>query len=86
MVEVPLLTWEIMIGFMFFLLGLVLGIWRTNRLRLKYSFGSVKVMKPKFGFRKIKFPKWVKCILKGVIIAFACFGIFTFIALVLLGS
>lgn len=87
MVEVPLLTWEIMIGLVFFLLGLMLGAWKTNRLWLNYSLGIT----PKFHFniKKFKFPKlskWIKRILKGVIIAFACFGIFTFIALVLLGS
>ena len=53
MVQIPLLTWEIMIGLVFLLLGLVLGMWRTNQAwlkcfvkpKLKKSLPSIKSLK-----------------------------------------
>ena len=87
MVQVPLLTWEIMVALVFLLLGLVLGIWRTNRLWFKcFVTPELKKLEKSPPHLSIKLPKFksiIKTVFRCVIIILAGFGALTLVLLII---
>lgn len=82
MVQIPLLTWEIMIGLVFFLLGLVLGTWKTNQSWLK-CFVNPKLKK---SLPSIKLPKLkllTKAFFRCLVYGLAGFGVLILILLII---
>lgn len=73
MVQIPLLTWEIMIGLIFLLLGLVLGMWKTNRSWFK-CFVNPKLKKPCPSIKSLKLKLSPKAFFKCLIYGLAGFG------------
>ena len=87
MVQVPLLTWEIMVGLVFLLLGLVLGTWRTNKLWFKYfvkpELRKIRKSSPLPSIKLPKFKSIIKTVFRCIIIILAGFGALTLILLVI---
>lgn len=74
MVQIPLLTWEIMIGLVFFLLGLILGTWKTNRSWFK-CFVNPKLKKPCPFIKSLKLKLSPSRVFKCLVYGLAGFGV-----------
>jgi len=85
MIQLPLLTWEIMIGFVGFLLGLVLGIWKTNKLWFKCFSAKQKkkIKKSPFIINLSKFKSIIKTIFRCSIFILAGFGVLILLLLLI---
>lgn len=82
MVQIPLLTWEIMIGLVFLLLGLVLGMWKVNQSWLK-CFVTPKLKKSLPSIKAPKLGLLTSRIFRCLVYIFAGFGALTLALLII---